>query len=150
MWRELNVPFVYTIEASFYGASNSKEHFALGELEGVGRAACEAVLILGNFNRSQGEYRPEKFAGMDCRAMLQELSQNRALMRIHFVRNALENNESPEDDSEEEDNRCEDPAVLQLANPEANNDCSNLSPTDCTHHRTKSSISSTTFPSQNP
>lgn len=43
MWRELEIPAVYTIETSFYGASES--HFTAGDLMEIGKNLCQAVLV---------------------------------------------------------------------------------------------------------
>jgi hypothetical protein len=44
MWKELNIPSVYTIEASFYGASKDK-HFTTTDLMEIGKNLCQAVSI---------------------------------------------------------------------------------------------------------
>ncbi len=57
MWRELNTPCVYTVEASFFGPSNvpsshlarmepqNDDHFAPAHLMGVGRQVCCALQV---------------------------------------------------------------------------------------------------------
>ena len=45
LFRELGIPFVYTLEASFCGPSigkNKDKHFSLGDLMEVGRAVLRA------------------------------------------------------------------------------------------------------------
>lgn len=42
MWRRLNIPTVYTIEASFYGHENG-EHFTVGDLGEIGKNVCQAL-----------------------------------------------------------------------------------------------------------
>ena len=45
MWRELKIPTVYTIEASFYGATESNEHFTSKDLILMGHSICQALLV---------------------------------------------------------------------------------------------------------
>lgn len=45
MWRELKIPTVYTIEASFYGATGTNEHFTPWDLVEMGHSLCQALLV---------------------------------------------------------------------------------------------------------
>jgi len=42
MWKKLNIPSVYTIEASFYGLK-SGEHFSIKNLTDIGKNVCQAL-----------------------------------------------------------------------------------------------------------
>ncbi len=47
MWRELDIPAVYTIEASFFGPEatslGADPHFTAEQLMGIGRNLCQAL-----------------------------------------------------------------------------------------------------------
>lgn len=46
MFNQLKIPFVFTLEASFAGASRGKyqgQHFSLGDLENIGKAVLKAL-----------------------------------------------------------------------------------------------------------
>jgi len=43
MWKELNIPSVYTIEASFYGATNGIEQFTVNDYMVIGASLCKAL-----------------------------------------------------------------------------------------------------------
>ena len=46
MFHELRTPFVFTLEASFAGASKGKlsgQHFSIGDLENVGKAVLKSI-----------------------------------------------------------------------------------------------------------
>ena len=51
MFHQLRVPFVFTLEASFAGASKGKSqgnHFSLGDLENIGKSVLKAVYYTRN------------------------------------------------------------------------------------------------------
>ena len=48
MWRELHIPTVYTIEASFYGPSSEQRHFDSNDLMKMGHSICHALLLYSN------------------------------------------------------------------------------------------------------
>ena len=46
MFHQIKIPFVFTLEASFAGASRGKlqgQHFSLGDLENIGKAVLKAL-----------------------------------------------------------------------------------------------------------
>lgn len=48
MWKELNIPTVYTIEASFFGPSmeiGNEGHFNTEDLIGIGKSICQALEV---------------------------------------------------------------------------------------------------------
>lgn len=48
MWKELNIPCVYTIEASFFGPSqniDNENHFTTSQLMEIGKNLGQALLI---------------------------------------------------------------------------------------------------------
>jgi hypothetical protein len=47
MWKELGIPTVYTIEASFFGPSEwrRESHFSVEELMDIGKSVCQALSI---------------------------------------------------------------------------------------------------------
>jgi len=54
MFQELKIPFVYTLEASFAGASKGElagQHFSVGDLKGIGRAVLAGILALKKMDR---------------------------------------------------------------------------------------------------
>ena len=47
MFKELKEPFVYTLEASFAGASKGEKaghHFSVGDLMGIGKTLLSTIL----------------------------------------------------------------------------------------------------------
>jgi cytosolic carboxypeptidase protein 2/3 len=52
MWRLLNIPAVYTMEASLCGGSSTSgmEHFVPLNLENAGKNLCLALLVYSNTN----------------------------------------------------------------------------------------------------
>ena len=51
MFHQLKFPFVFTLEASFAGASRGKlagQHFSLGDLENIGKAVLKVVYYTRN------------------------------------------------------------------------------------------------------
>lgn len=56
LWRELKLPAVYTMEASFCGADRgplSGSHFSTQHLEECGRKLCEALILFSNLDVKQ-------------------------------------------------------------------------------------------------
>lgn len=54
MWKELGIPGVYTIEASFFGPTSGGTvdgHFSTAQLSDMGRSVCQALTIYGNLLR---------------------------------------------------------------------------------------------------
>ncbi len=51
MFHQLKIPFVFTLEASFAGASRGKlqgQHFSLGDLENIGKAVLKSLYYTRN------------------------------------------------------------------------------------------------------
>ena len=64
MWRELKVPCVYTMEASFCGADKGElegKHFQPEHLMNAGRKLLEALLVYCNIDVA-GKYKQAKLS----------------------------------------------------------------------------------------
>jgi len=51
MFHQVRVPFVFTLEASFAGASRGKlsgQHFSLGDLENIGKSVLKSLYVTRN------------------------------------------------------------------------------------------------------
>lgn len=58
MWKELRIPAVYTIEASFFGPSTEPRHFTPDDLIQMGHSICQALIFYSQFkevNEQRGD-----------------------------------------------------------------------------------------------
>eukprot|EP00826_Nyctotherus_ovalis_P061082 TRINITY_DN8657_c0_g1_i3.p1 TRINITY_DN8657_c0_g1~~TRINITY_DN8657_c0_g1_i3.p1 ORF type:complete len:665 (+),score=135.81 TRINITY_DN8657_c0_g1_i3:800-2794(+) len=58
MWKELRIPAVYTIEASFFGPSAEPRHFTPDDLIQMGHSICQALMFYSQFkemNEQKGD-----------------------------------------------------------------------------------------------
>ena len=48
MWKELNTPYIYTLESSFLGpANNEGKHFSSIDLMEIGKNLCQTITVFG-------------------------------------------------------------------------------------------------------
>lgn len=56
MFHQLKIPFVFTLEASFAGASKGKQagqHFSIADLENIGKSVLKSVYFARNIEQNK-------------------------------------------------------------------------------------------------
>jgi len=103
MWKQLKIPYVYTIEASFFGPSTcinffAMNHFSLKDLEEIGEITCKSLLVLYKLNK-------DIIPNINYEEIYKELLKNKSIL--------LSENDNIEDDSENEENKNEGEGLLK-------------------------------------
>ena len=76
MWRELCIPAVYTIEASFYGPSCEDRHFSSDDLLLMGKSICQALHLYLNLKDPNEQILSNNTEMMLARKIAAELKED--------------------------------------------------------------------------
>ena len=60
MWKHLQIPYIYTMEASFLGSD--KQNYSISDYESVGSSLCEGICLnFWEYSSSKKEELKEEF-----------------------------------------------------------------------------------------
>ena len=125
MWKELGIPAVYTIEASFFGSENKKgdQHFGVEDYMEIGKAVCKSISIYNKLineetdNRKNSKGRSSrkqklKQKANESKCGFRNLAANiirdikdykSSLLRIEQSKGALQSNDDSDSNPSEDD-----------------------------------------------
>eukprot|EP01022_Parablepharisma_sp_SALTPOND_P012772 TRINITY_DN165_c0_g1_i1.p1 TRINITY_DN165_c0_g1~~TRINITY_DN165_c0_g1_i1.p1 ORF type:complete len:708 (+),score=63.26 TRINITY_DN165_c0_g1_i1:4323-6446(+) len=130
MWKELGIPTIYTIEASFYGPTieiGNEGHFGPEELIGMGRSICQALAVHSQIKEEVLERTGSEEGTFLAKKIMGELKRNPELLHINETKQSLasdvfEDGESSGSDSNPSENDMDPREVIKLISPHKNVD----------------------------
>ena len=108
MFNELNIPNIFTMEASFCGAAKGElkdQHFTSDNFMNAGRKLLEAMIIYFHIDVKQTIKEISNYKNFNAKALEAELTQNKKLISMTM---GEEGNSSGSDSAPSEDNLSED------------------------------------------
>eukprot|EP00826_Nyctotherus_ovalis_P049677 TRINITY_DN601_c0_g6_i1.p1 TRINITY_DN601_c0_g6~~TRINITY_DN601_c0_g6_i1.p1 ORF type:complete len:664 (-),score=128.42 TRINITY_DN601_c0_g6_i1:465-2456(-) len=114
MWKELHVPAVYTVEASFFGpTAKGKEHFSTEELVGVGRSICQALVV---YSEIKGDLPVKRLEEVHlAKSILSELKKVSSISTKKVV--SEDSNDDTGSDSNSPENETDIKEVVRMIAP---------------------------------
>ena len=107
LWRIVNTPAVYTIEASFYGASIGSlgcRHFGINDYQLMGSRICEAFIQYFNIDVSEIGLKPPQNVGLhetDFEAAINAIKERNAVKHLNSTTCEESSNASDSNPSED-------------------------------------------------
>jgi len=109
MWKELRIPAVYTIEASFYGPSTENRHFTPEDLMQMGQSICQALIFYSQFK----EFGEQNVDNTFTNKIITELKADPETF--------VNNKDDSESDSNSSVNEADVKDVIEIISPNINN-----------------------------
>ena len=114
MWKELHLPSVYTIEASFYGPSSKVgEHFTLKNLMEMGRSICKGLIVFSLIKNPEDWNDKKLPEAILAKKILNELKENPSILNQKKTSDCSSSSDSNPPENEPDINEISDISAVE-------------------------------------